>query len=132
MWDILTPIISNALAVIVMAAIGWLATTVQRKFNIEIEASYRNSLHSAVMSGVNAALSRIGGRASELPASLKVEVVDQAVAYAQKSVPDAIEALRATPEVLGSLASAKLGLIATAQTQEPSQIVVTPDTMGQR
>lgn len=129
MWEILSPVIANTLAVVVTALIGWAAAALQRKFNIEIEASYRASLHSAIMSGVNAALTRVGGLVAPLPPSMKVEIIDQAVDYAQKSVPDAIKALDATPEVLGSLAASKLGLIANAQQQPPTPLVVTPDTL---
>lgn len=129
MWDVISPILANTLAVVLTALIGWAATALQKKFNIEIEASYRESLHRAIMSGVNAALSRVGGLVEPLPPQTKTEVVDQAIAYARKSVPDAIESLKATPEVLGAMASAKLNIIATEQSKAPVPLATAQDSM---
>ena len=132
MWDIISPLIANTLAVILTGLIGWAATALQRKFNIEIEASYRESLHRAVMTGVNAALARVGGLVEPLPPTMKVQVIDEAIEYTKKSVPDAIRHLDVSPEVLGSLATSKLNLIDTQQRLPATQLPEpAPDPMRQ-
>lgn len=71
----------------------------KKRWGIEIEAKHREALHSALMSGVRAALDRgLSGRAA----------VDAAVDHAAQSVPDAMAALNPTVEVLASIAKAKL------------------------
>lgn len=71
----------------------------KRRWGIDIEARHREALHSALMSGVRAALDRgLSGRAA----------VDAAVEHATQSVPDAIGALDPTIEVLATIAKSKL------------------------
>lgn len=127
LWDVISPVIANTLAIILTGVITWVANTVRQKYNIEIEQSYRESLHKALMSGINAALLRVGGLVEPLPPGTKVEVINQAVAHAQKSVPDAIKTLGATTDVLGNLATSKLNMVATEQ-QMQQPIVVQPAT----
>lgn len=76
------------------------ARVAQDRWGIEIEARHREALHSAIMSGVLAALARgLTGQA----------VIQAARVYAQDSVPDAIRGLpQATEKVLASIAEAKL------------------------
>lgn len=119
MWEIISPVIANTIALVLTGLIGWAVTTVQKKYNIEIEESYRTSLHQALMSGVNSALARIGTQAEPLSPARKIEVIDQAVAYAKKSVPDAIKKLGPSAEVMGNLAASKL-LLATQQQIVPA------------
>lgn len=71
----------------------------KRRWGIDIEARHREALHSALMSGVRAALDRgLSGRAA----------IDAALDHAGQSVPDAISALNPTVDVLASIAKAKL------------------------
>lgn len=76
------------------------ATNVARaRWGIEIEARHREALHSAIMSGIRAALgSGVSG----------ADAIEAAVTYATKSVPDAISALGPAPDVLKAIAAAKL------------------------
>lgn len=84
-------------------ALAWIiarvATVAKDRWGIEIEAKHREALHSALMSGIRAALSKgLSGQ----------EAVAAAIAYAQDSVPDAMERLGPSIQVLSSLAEAKL------------------------
>lgn len=92
----------------VLALVAWLATTVKARWGIEIEARHREALHSAIMSGVRAALGR--GMAPNL-------VMEYAVQYAKGSVPDAIKKLGPSKDVLNLLAQAKIQEV-KAETQE--------------
>ena len=84
-------------AAIVTALIGYISLLVKRRFGIEIEAIHREALHSAIMSGVDAAIRRGPGAAVEV-------LVDGALAHARASVPDAISALAPTNAVLRNIA----------------------------
>lgn len=77
----------------------WVTGTMKTRWGIEIEARHREALHSAIMSGIRAALTKgLGG----------TDAVKDALAYAEQSVPDAIAALSPSPDVLADLAQAKL------------------------
>lgn len=106
MNDILSQIYSAVLppllvllSVVLGRILARAAAIAQERWGIEIEATHRDALHSALMSGIAAALSRgLTGSAA----------INAAVAYAAKSVPDALASLDPSSEVLTSLAEAKL------------------------
>lgn len=71
----------------------------RERWGIEIEARHREALHSALMSGIRAALGRgLTGSAA----------VDAAITYATSSVPDALAKLDPDAKVITDLAAAKL------------------------
>lgn len=75
------------------------AAAAKARWNIEIEANDREALHSALMTGIRAALQRGLGSG---------DAVIAAMAHAQRSVPDALARLKPSDRVLGSIAEAKL------------------------
>ena len=96
-----------ALAPIVMLGVGaFLTLTLNRvttiassRWGIEIEARHREALHSALMSGVQAALRRGLTGSDATRAGLE---------YALRSTPDAVSALKPAEGVLRSIAESKL------------------------
>ncbi|MDO5631117.1 MAG: hypothetical protein Q4G22_04695 [Paracoccus sp. (in: a-proteobacteria)] len=85
------------------AALGLLliraANVARDRWGIEIEARHREALHSALMSGIRAAILKgLRGDAA----------VDMAIAHATASVPDALSRLQPSADVLISIATAKL------------------------
>lgn len=75
------------------------STYASARWGIEIEARHREALHSAIMSGIRAALTKgLSGQAA----------IDAAIVYANDSVPDALEALGPSFETITALAGAKL------------------------
>jgi len=123
-YDIVQPSLLILFQIAATAALGWLAAKVRQKFQVDIEAKYRDSLHQALTTGVQLALERVGGmvRGSAgsgvqiLPAPVdSAAVAAEAAAYAQRSVPDAIGALRPSAGILEQIARAKLqGMLAGA------------------
>ena len=75
------------------------ANMARHRWGIEIEARHREALHSAIMSGIRAALAK--GASGDT-------AVTSALAYTYKSVPDALAALTPSSQVLKDLAEAKL------------------------
>jgi hypothetical protein len=92
---VLLQLIGALLGLLLMRA----AAVAKTRWGIEIEARHREALHSALMSGITAALMN-GLRGKD--------AVDAAISHAARSVPDALAALEPSTEVLTSLASAKL------------------------
>lgn len=99
--------ISAAVVPALVALFGTLATIIinqaskvaKERWGIEIEARHREALHSALMSGIRAALARGLTGSSAVAAAIE---------HATKSVPDAISALKPGKGVLTSIAEGKL------------------------
>lgn len=111
-------LVVSVLGLVVTAAIAWVSTWVRLKFKVDIEQKWRDSLHSAIMSGIlqglhaigfsNQAVDISGAPAVPLTQNQKADVITTAITYAQRSVPDAINGLQASPNILASLAKGKL------------------------
>ena len=99
MLEALSPLLLEALAALLTLFIGWISVMAHRKFGIEIEARHREALHSAIMMGVLRAVELGGDRNA---------IVEEALLYAKRSVPDAIRALANEDGILWELAEAKL------------------------
>jgi hypothetical protein len=99
------PYLMEILSLVLTAIIGWAAAAVKKKWGIEIEASQREALHSALLTGSQLAIQhKLTGKAA----------VDLVLSYIKQSVPGAISGLGATDEVLTSMAKAKLDATAAA------------------
>lgn len=94
----LTPLILQGAAALLTILLAWATLTLKRKLGLDIEARHREALHSAIMSGVQAALD----------GTPPAKIIEDAVVYARRSVPDAIAALSAPDSVLRKLAEAKM------------------------
>lgn len=105
--DALLAEISAAVIPALVALFGTLLTIIlngaakaaRERWGIEIESRHREALHSAVMSGLMAALAR------GLPPSM---AVNAAIDHVETSVPDALAKLAPGPGVLRSIVEAKL------------------------
>ena len=102
---LVTQVILPIVATIVTAVIGWAAAQARARWGIEIEARQREALHSALMTGAQLAMSRLGASATQK--ALEVAAVD----YARRSVPGAIAALKPSGSTLHDLAAAKIATL---------------------
>lgn len=106
MMNLLSEIYAAVVPLLLSLLAAWLAKVMagaadeaKRRWGIEIEARHREALHSALMSGIRAALNRgLTGPAA----------IDSAVKYATQSVPDALARLNPDARVLARLAASKL------------------------
>lgn len=105
--DQLTPHIIE----IVAAVIGLLAVRafayLKAKTGIEIQARHREAIHSALATGVSWAFAKASKNEVAAAAS-REEILDLVVDYVKRSVPDAIGALKPSPEHLRDMAIAKV------------------------
>ena len=110
-----SPHILELLGVLLTGIIGWAAAAARKKWGIEIEARYREALHSALLTGAQLAMKHeLTGKAA----------IDLVLRYIKQSVPDAIGGLKPTPEVLTDLAKAKLEQVAQAKVKEATGAAV--------
>ncbi|MBU2867123.1 hypothetical protein [Pacificibacter marinus] len=91
------------------------------RWGIEIEATHRDALHSALMSGIRAALERGDDRTA---------AITSAIHHATQSVPDAISALNPSTGVLQSIAEAKLREVAAQATSLAGETFTSSRTQG--
>lgn len=94
-----TPVLLQAFSAILAAFLLWVANLARVRFGIEIEARHREAIHSALMSGIRAALSK--GLTGQ-------EAISAAIDHAARSTPDAILKLKPKDGVLEGIAQAKL------------------------
>ena len=98
-WQIIAPHVLEIVGVVLSAIIASAAGYAKRKWGLDIEARHRESLHSALMTGMRDAM---------LIHLTTGQAVKSAIAHARLSVPDAIKALRPTDGVLASIARSKI------------------------
>ncbi|MGR3480706.1 hypothetical protein [Salipiger marinus] len=93
----ITPALIALIGAVLTYLLSRVAGAVQAATGIEIEKRHREALHSAIMTGIAAALAKG-------PAAGVDVLKAQAISYAQHSVPDAIRALVPGDGVLDALA----------------------------
>lgn len=93
------PILIAGFGTILTIIMDRAANVARARWGIEIEATHREALHSALMSGIRAALLRgLSGS----------DAVEAAIIHATSSVPDAIKALKPDVGILNRIAESKL------------------------
>ncbi|QDP47441.1 MAG: hypothetical protein GOVbin2371_26 [Prokaryotic dsDNA virus sp.] len=93
------PVLMDAASYLLMAFLIWVGNTVRVHFGIEIEARHREAMHSAIMSGIRAALARgLNGP----------DAVQDVVDHVFRSTPDALHKLKPAPGVLENIIEGKL------------------------
>ena len=93
------PILIAGFGTILTIIMDRAANVARARWGIEIEATHREALHSALMSGIRAALLRgLSGS----------DAVEAAIIHATSSVPDAIKALKPDAGILNRIAESKL------------------------
>jgi len=103
----LQPLLITGVSALLSLLIGLAANTARAKFGLDIEARHREALHSALISGLQAAMKK--GPQAGLDA-----LTDEAIQYAKNSVPDAIAKLAPSGETLRDLARSKLAALGFA------------------
>lgn len=99
LWVAFAPVVMEAAGIIALLALTWAAAQIKKRTGLEVTEKHRAALHSAIVTGINAALSRnLDGE----------DAVRTALEHAGKSVPAAIKALRPADGVLENLAASYL------------------------
>lgn len=114
LFQLVEPYLVSGLGALVTALIAWAAALVQQWVGIKLDQSHRDALHSAAMTGVTMALSRIGVAANSLTIDTKSAVVAQSIAWMEKSVPGALKHFGLTPDKLADIVESKIGALISA------------------
>jgi hypothetical protein len=114
LFQIVEPYLVSGLGALITALVAWAASAFQKWTGVRIDQAHREALHSAAMTGVNMALSRIGVAANNLTVDTKSTVIAQAVAWVEKSVPGALARFRMTPDKLADFVESKIGMLVAA------------------
>lgn len=89
--QVLGPIIG----IVVTTLLGWVAVGYSQLTGRQLEATHRVALQSALENGIKGAIQRLlAGKLSAdgtVPAAMKVQVLDEAAKYVERSVPDAVK-----------------------------------------
>lgn len=111
---VIEPLVLSSVSVVLTALLGWAAALFSKATNIKVEDAWRQSIHSAAMTGVTAAMSKLGVKADSLSITVKNQVIGDAANWMLKSVPDAVKGLGldTAPDKLRALIESKLGLLA--------------------
>ena len=110
-FDAAMPYILAATSAAMLFVIGVVGAMTRKWFGISIDKDMQDSLHKAAMTGVTAALDRLGVKAHELTVDVKSTVLADAAAWVVDSVPDALARLGVTSEMINTLVSSKLALL---------------------
>lgn len=97
----LTPLLIQALALILSSLIGVAAMTVRKHFGVQIGKALQDDLHRALMSGIKAALEDGREAAADV-------LIAEAIKHARESVPDTFKALNPSVAVLERIARGKI------------------------
>ena len=100
------PIISLVITTMLGVAVAY----IKKKYDIDVEVADRQALHSALQTGIQAAIQK-SERVVDPAYINKEKIISEAVSYAEKSVPDAVRRLEPTPEVMAHIALSKLAQI---------------------
>ena len=106
--NVLQPYLLAVVSVIATAIVGWLAELMRRKFNLDIDASHREALQTALTNGAGLLIGKAGSAIAGKKLDLKSVVLAEAVNYVLAAVPDAIRYFGITPEAVAEKLQAKL------------------------
>lgn len=113
---ILEPYVTMVVSAAVFALLTYVTALIKKWTGIKIEAAQRDALHSALMTGVASELASRGVKAGAVLLEQKGGVIQSAVEYAEKSVPDAIKNLAPSRQVMSDIAASKITLLAEKAT----------------
>lgn len=108
LFGVVSPYIVELVSVAVTALLAWVSTMATRLMGVQLDAKAREALHSAAMTGVNAAISKLGVMASGFTIDVKQQIIVEAIRWVEKSVPDALKRLKVGPEEIAKIVASKL------------------------
>lgn len=123
LFQLFEPYLVSGLGALVTAIIAYGAAAFQKWTGVKIDQGHRDALHSAAMTGVTMALSRLGVAANSLTIDTRSAVIADAIAWVEKSAPGALKHFSITPDkvstFVGAIVESKMGLLAHAAAPVP-------------
>jgi uncharacterized membrane protein len=107
-YNVVQPYLLAVVSVVATAIVGWLAELLRRKFNLDIEASHREALQTALTNGAGLLIGKAGAALAGRTLDVKSAALAEAVNYVLQAVPDAVRYFGVTPEAIAEKIRAKL------------------------
>lgn len=107
-WQVVIDYAAIALGAVVSALMAWGLQILNKHTGIVVDAKYRDSLHSAAVTGINAGLARLGGK---LPKSVDVKssLVSEAINWIETTgAPAAVAHFGLSKQDIENLVMSKL------------------------
>jgi len=111
LWDAISPYIVTLISTLLIALLTWATALLQKWTGIKIEATRRDALHKAVMTGVLQGINQVGEMADSMSVDAKNRVVADASRWVLRSVPDAVKYFNVSNDDLRTLIESKLAAI---------------------
>lgn len=102
------PFALEILGMIVLALIGIVSVWLKRKLGLDVEHRHRQALHSAIMTGLGVAFSKLDNKISTYEVTLNSPAMNEVANYVLRSVPDAVRSFGLTEERIKVMAAGKL------------------------
>jgi hypothetical protein len=110
------PYIVDIVGSLITLGVGWLLVLLKSKFNLDIDASHRDALQTALTNGAGLALNKLGNSLQGKSIEVGNPAVASAVNLVLKSAPDALAHFGITPESVAQKIVAKLPQVANTVT----------------
>lgn len=110
------PYIVDIVGSLITLGVGWLLVLLKSKFNLDIDASHRDALQSALTNGAGLALNKLGNSLQGKSIEVGNPAVASAVNLVLKSAPDALAHFGITPQSVAEKIVAKLPQVANTVT----------------
>lgn len=110
------PYLLAVLGPVVAMIVGVLAELARRKFNLDIEASHRDALQTAITNGAGLALNRLGNTLQGKTIGVGNAAVAAGVNYVLKGAPDALRKFGLSEADVARMIEAKLPQVANTTT----------------
>lgn len=108
LWDGLVPYVIAAVGAVISVLSTWAVWRFQQLTGMKLDENARNSLQTAGTTAANLIINQLGAEAHKVDIDVGNANIATGINYVEKSAPDAIKRLGATPEVLANIVRAKL------------------------
>jgi hypothetical protein len=112
-YNVVQPYLLAVVSVVATAIVGWLAELLRRKFNLDIEASHREALQTALANGAGLLIAKAGAALAGRTLDVKSAALAEAVNYVLQAAPDAVRYFGITPESVAEKIRARLPQVST-------------------
>ncbi len=105
-----TEMIVSAFSLFIAAVVTYVANLIRKKTGIDIEASHREALQSALTNGAGLILNKLGGSIADKTIDVRSPLLKEGIEYVLNAAPEAVKRFDLSPAQLAEKLIAKLGL----------------------
>lgn len=106
------PYLVEIVSILAACLVAYVGKVAKDKFGIDIEASHRQALQTAIENAAGLLIAKAGDATSALKIDVKSPQAAAAINYVTAAVPDALKYFGITPDAIGDKIKAKIGILA--------------------